>query len=103
MDRLEVELAREHEVFVLELRVALQRRLQGDPDRVLDKTGLEVSMLDNEQLVRPLQQLVDRRAHRPFDDASQLLGIHRMVAADVERSATALVMCREWNELEDPP
>ena len=32
-------------------------------------------MLDDEQLVRPLQQLVDRRAHRALDDRDQLLGV----------------------------
>ena len=60
MDRFEVELSREHEVLVLQFWIALECGLQRDPNGVLDETRLEVSVLDDEQLVRPLQELVDR-------------------------------------------
>src|SRR5262249_49365419 len=56
VDRLEVALAREQEVGVVELRIARQNRLQRDPHRVLDEARLEVGVLDHEQLVRPLQE-----------------------------------------------
>ena len=36
-------------------------------------------MLDDEQLVRPLQQLVDRRAHRRLDDVDEPLGVELAV------------------------
>src|SRR5207249_5851514 len=102
MDRLEVELAREHEILVLQLRIAVERRLQRDPDRVLDETGLEMRMLHDEELVRPLEQLVDRRAHRTLDDAGELFRVHCPLAADVERSAATLVVSRKRDELEEP-
>ena len=60
MDRLEVHLAGEQEVDVVEFAVALERRLQGDAHRVFDKARLQVRVLDDEELVRPLEQLVDR-------------------------------------------
>src|SRR3954451_5441834 len=101
MDRLEVELARENEVAVVQLGVALERRLQGDPHRVLDEARLQMRMLDDEELVRPLQQLVDRRAHRALDDSGELLGIDRMLAPDVECAAPALFVRRDRDELED--
>ena len=79
----------------------LERLLQRDADGVLDEARLEVRVLDDEQLVGALQQLVDRRAHRPLDDLDQVLGVDRAVGADVERAAPALVVRRERDELED--
>src|SRR6185436_1887246 len=101
MDRLEVELAGEDEVIVVQLGVALECRLKRDAHRVLHEAWLQMRMLDDEELVRPLQELVDRRAHRALDDSGELLGIHRMVAPDVEGAPPALVMRRDRDELED--
>src|SRR4029450_13158740 len=58
-------------------------------------------MLDDEQLVGALQKLIDRRAHRALDDLDELLRVHVRPGADVERSAAALVVRRERDELED--
>src|SRR5262245_65592015 len=58
-------------------------------------------MLDDEQLVGALQELVDRRAHRALDDPDQLLRVDARLRADVERPASALVVRRHRNELED--
>ncbi len=58
-------------------------------------------VLDDEQLVRALQELVHRRAHRAFDDLDEMLGVDPRVRSDEQRSLTALVMSREWNELQD--
>ncbi len=71
------------------------------PDRVLDEAWLQVGVLDDEQLVRPLEQFVHRRAHRALDDVDEVLGVHRRVGSDEERSAPALVVRRERDELED--
>src|SRR5580765_7253965 len=101
MDRLEVELARQDEVIVVQLGVALEGRLERDAHRVLDEARLQMRVLDDEELVRPLQELVDRRAHRALDDSGELLGIDWMVAPDIEGSAPALVMRRDRDELED--
>ena len=60
VDRLEVHLAREEEVAVVEGRVAVEGLLEGDPNGVLDEPRLQVRVLDDEQLVGPLQELVDR-------------------------------------------
>ena len=60
MDRLEVELAREHEVVVREVGELVEDALQRDADGVLDEARLQVRVLDDEELVRALQQLVDR-------------------------------------------
>ncbi len=49
-------------------------------DRVLDEARLQMSVLDDEQLVRTLQQLVDRRAHRALDDADEMLRVDRCAA-----------------------
>ena len=59
-------------------------------------------MLDDEQLVRPLEELVDRRAHRLFDDLYEILAHHSHLGAEEERPPAALVVGRERNELEDP-
>ena len=90
------------EVAVVERRVGLERLLQRHADGVLDEPGLEVRVLDDEQLVGPLEELVDRRAHRPLDDRDELLRVDRLLGADVERAAAALVVRRERDELEDP-
>ena len=71
-------------------------------DGVLDEARLQVRVLDDEELVGSLEQLVDRGAHRALDDASELLGVHGLVRADVERSAAALVVGRDGDELQDP-
>ena len=102
VDRLEVHLARVEEVRVGEIRVLLERRLQSDAHGVLDEARLQVRMFDDEELVRPLQQLVDRRAHRALHDVGQLLRVDGLRGADVERAAAALVVRREWDELENP-
>ena len=102
VDRLQVHLARPDEVVVREVGVRLERLLQRDAHRVLDEARLEVRVLDDEQLVGPLEQLVDRRAHRALDDLDEILGVDRLLGADVERSAAALVVGRERDELEDP-
>src|SRR5207237_4775934 len=54
VDRLEVHLAREEEVPVRKRVVTLERRLERDPDRVLDEAWLQMRVLDHEQLVGPL-------------------------------------------------
>src|SRR5207244_7204254 len=102
VDRLQVDLAREEEVTVVELRVRRERLAERDADGVLDEARLEVRVLDDEELVRPLQELIDRRAHRALDDLDELLGVQRAVGADVQRAAAALVVRRERDELEDP-
>ncbi len=58
-------------------------------------------MLDDEELVRALEELEDRRAHRRLDDLAELLRVHPRLAADEERPDPALVVCRERDELED--
>ena len=76
---------------------------QRDPHRVLDEARLQVRVLDHEQLVGPLQQLVDRRAHRALDDlAPSSSALTGALGADEERPAAALVVGRERDELEDP-
>ena len=95
---------REQEVAVVELRVAARaRRCSEIAHRVLDEARLQVRVLDDEELVGPLQQLVDRRAHRALDDPStRCSALSCRVGADVERAAPALVVRRERDELEDP-
>src|SRR6476661_10455894 len=58
-------------------------------------------MLDDEELVGPLEQLVDRRAHRLLDDLDEMLGVDLTVGPDEERSLPSLVVGRERDELED--
>mgnify|MGYP003693922279 CR=1 FL=1 len=82
--------------------IRVEHALEGDPDRILDEARLEMRVLDHEQLVGPLQELVDRRAHRALDDFDQLLRVHARLRADVERPAPALVVRRDRDELEDP-
>src|SRR5438132_6235621 len=102
MDRLQVHLPREEEVRVVELWIRGERVSQRDPHRVLHEARLQVRVLDDEQLVGPLQELVDRRAHRALDDPDELLGVERPLGADEERAAPPLVVRRERDELEDP-
>jgi hypothetical protein len=59
-------------------------------------------VLDDEELVRALEKLVNRRAHRALDDLDEVLGIEAQAGSEVERSATALVVGGERDELEDP-
>ena len=101
MDRLEVDLASEEEVAVRELRHRVEGALEREPDRVLDEARLQVRVLDDEQLVGPLQQLVDRSAHRTLHDRDQVVRIQLTIGSDIEGSLAALVMGRERDELED--
>src|SRR5581483_12504345 len=92
VDRLEVDLARLDEVPVVELRQLVEDALERDAHRVLDEARLKVGVLDDEQLVRPLEELVDRRAHRALDDLDEALRVDDPRAgADEERAAAALV------------
>src|SRR5438093_9316668 len=101
VDRLEVQLPREDEVAVVERGVAVERLLERDPHRVLDEARLEVRMLDDEQLVGPLEQLVHGRAHRRLDDVDQPFGVDGRVRSDEQRAAPALVVGGERDQLED--
>ena len=76
--------------------------MHAEAHRVLDEARGEVRVLDDEELVRPLQELVDRRAHRPLDDADEVGRVEPELRAEVERAAAALVVRRERDELEDP-
>ena len=60
VDRLQVDLAREEEVGVVEARIAVDDALEREAHGVLDEARLQMGVLDDEQLVRPLEQLVDR-------------------------------------------
>ena len=102
VDRLEVQLAREHEVGVVELGQLVEHALERDAHRVLDEARLQVRVLDDEELVGPLQQLVDRRAHRRLDELDQPFGVDARERADEERALAALVVRRDRDELEDP-
>jgi signal transduction histidine kinase len=101
VDGLQVDLPREDEIVVGERGIRVEDALERKPNRVLDEPGLEMCVLDDEELVRPLEELVDRRAHRALDDLDELLGVHARLRADVERAPAALVVCRERDELED--
>ena len=102
VDRLEVPLTREHEVAVVEAGHRREQLLERDADGVLDEARMPMRLLDDVQLVGPLQELVDRRAHRPLDDASEILGVEVLRGTDEERPAAALVVRRQRDELEDP-
>ena len=101
VDRLEVQLAREHEVVVAERRIPVGDGLQRVPHGILDEARLKMRVLDDEQLVRALEKLVHRGAHRPLDDVDEVLGVDLGVRADEERALPALVVRRERDELED--
>src|SRR5262245_12247076 len=58
-------------------------------------------VLDDEQLVRPLQQLVDRRAHRALDELDEALRVDARGGTDEERPLPPLVVRCERDELED--
>ena len=83
-------------------RQVVEDALERDAHRVLDEARLQVRVLDDEQLVGPLEELVDRRAHRALDDLDEPLGVEALRGADEERAAAALVVRRERDELEDP-
>ena len=59
-------------------------------------------MLDHEQLVRPLQEVVDGGAHRALGDLDEKLGVEVLLGSDEERLAPALVVRGDRDELEDP-
>ena len=90
------------EVAVVEPGQLVEDALERDAYGVLDEPRLQVRVLDDEQLVRPLEELVDRRAHRALDDLDEPLGVETFRGADEERAAAALVVRRERDELEDP-
>ena len=101
MDRLEVDLAREHEVVVREPRHLVEQALERDADGVLDEPRLEMGVLDDEQLVGALEELEHRRAHRALDEIDERLGVDVARGADEQRAAAALVVGRDRDELED--
>ena len=102
VDRLEVALAREHEVPVPERGIRVEEGFERDTHRVLDEARPPMGVLDDEQLVGALEKLVHRRAHRLLDDPDELLRVQLLRRADEQRPAPALVVCRDRNELEDP-
>ena len=69
---------------------------------VLDEARLEMGVLDDEELVGALQKVVDRRAHRALGDVDQDLRVEVLLGPDEERLASALVVRRDRDELEDP-
>src|SRR3954451_570427 len=101
VDRLEVDLAGEDEVVVGQLSVALESALHHQADRILDEPGREVRVLDDEELVRALEELVDRGAHRALHDPDQILGVEARGGPEEEGSPPALVVRGERDELED--
>ena len=102
MDRLEVHLAGQDEVVVRQVGVAVERALDHEPHRVLDEAGREVGVLDDEELVRALEELVDGRAHRALDDVDEVFRIQPLLGSEEERAAAALVVGGKRDELEDP-
>ena len=58
-------------------------------------------VLDDEELVGPLEQLVDRRAHRPLDDIDEIDRVDGLVGAHEQRAPAALVVRRDGDELKD--
>jgi hypothetical protein len=102
VDRLEVDLPGEEEVAVLEVRHRVEGALERDPHRVLHEPRLQMCVLDDEELVGPLQELVDRGAHRGLDHADEVVRVELPRSADVEGAAAALVVGGERHEVEDP-
>src|SRR4029450_10770469 len=101
-DRLEVRLAGEDEVAVGQRGIGIEGPLHHMSDAVLDESGLQVGVLDDKELVGPLQELEDRRAHRALDDADEILRVDSELGSEVELAAAALVVGRERYELEAP-
>ena len=102
VDGLEVDLLREQEVGVIELRQRLERVPEGMAYRVLHEARLQVRMLDDEELVGSLEQIVDRSAHRALGNLDEHLGIEVLLRPHEERLAPALVVRGDGDELEDP-
>jgi hypothetical protein len=69
---------------------------------VLDEAWLQVRVLDDEQLVGPLQQVVDRRAHRALRDVDEELCVEVLLGSHEKGLAAALVVGRDRDEIEDP-
>src|SRR5687767_13151210 len=107
VDRLQVLLARGHEVAVGEHREALHHAADHLAHAVLDEPRAAVGLLDHGALVGALHQLVDLGGHRVLDDREQRLGVdvgHTVLgAADVERAEPALVVRGDRDGREDPP
>ena len=101
VDRLEVHLAGQHEVVVLELGLDPEELCERDAHGVLDETRAEMSVLHDEELVRPLEELEHGRAHRALDDAHQILCVELALRADEQGAPAPLVVRRERDELED--
>ena len=95
-------LAREDEVLVGRATDRVEELPERDAHRVLHEARPQMGVLDDEQLVRALQELVDRRAHRALDDPYEVLGVELARRADEQCPATALVVRRDRDELEDP-
>ena len=59
-------------------------------------------VLDDEQLVGPLEQRVDRSAHGALHDVDELLAAQPGLGTDDQRAPAALVVRGERDELENP-
>jgi hypothetical protein len=92
VDRLEVHLACEHEVIVVELVVSVERALDHEADRVLHEPWRKMRVLDDEELVRALEKLVDGRAHRPLDELDEILRVDPKARAEEEAASSSLVV-----------
>ena len=101
VDGLEVDLAREQEAAIGEVRVALHRARHHQPYRVLDEAGMQVGLLDDEQLVGALEQLEHGRAHPVLGDLDQIAGVDLPAGADHQRRLRTLVVRRRRQQAED--
>ena len=63
------------------------RLFERDAHGVLDEARLEVRVLDDEELVGPLEELEHRCAHRALDEIDERLGVDRARRADEQRAA----------------
>ena len=106
MDRFVVDLAREHERVVGEIRKHIERPAQDAAHDVLDELRITVRFVDDEEFVGPLEQIVRFARHRVLDDLHQIfgsnVGLASVTRTDQNRTASALIVGRDGQRVERP-
>ena len=101
MDAFEILLPRQHEIVVRQAMVDFQRAIQHLAHYVFHETRVAMRLVDDEELIGPLEQLVNLGTHRPLNDMHQIERLDLFLCADQQRAAAALIVGCQRDQVED--
>ena len=107
MDGLFVDLACEDERVVAQIGIHLERAGENSANDVFDELRVVMRLVNDEELVGPLEQIVRFARHGVFDDFDEIFGTDdvglRLGDADENAAPAALVVRRDGQHVERAP